>query len=812
MTIAQEIGQSGRVAIYTVPDDELAVGSTLGGPTVATVIKANGSIEKVFSIEAGECLFSTMILRHYDARTGMYLAQDHIGHFSIHPEHQEHHYTLNNGLAVREDIFVLSGPPGEDGTVDPPGVYETVELHNPTGEPLEVVTYAYAVLRGTTPHDVVAEFDRNLKALIVCNRSQPDLVRIFGCNEAPESYETTLDYAKAVAESCPGKLSGHTDAPFDPLGVLQHRHVIRPGERCRFWYLLSCGPGRQAAAKNYRACPPADEARERTIDHYRRILDRAFVLTPDPYVNNGVLWSKANMLRIETKAPTGWCFTNDPTRSSNSVARDTAWFGFGADYVTPEFARDSLLAFVRLQEKSGLIVEYYDIRTKRTADYGLNINDNTPLIIMALWHHFNVTGDKEFLRSVYRAATKAAQYILSQRNEHGLVWCTATGTGNEGIVGWRNVISDYRLSGATTEVNSECYSALMTVCHMARVLGKHDEGDMYLREAEALKQAINEHLFDERDGLYYLHIDLDHHPRSDITSDLVFPVMFGVASEERSAHIIGRLSNVDFWTSVGMRTTPRDAPNYTPSGGWGLLGGVWVAVSFWYAFAAAPYSSTFMAEALSRSFRNYSSDPKGNNTVPGQFSEWLNGETLVNEGMMLSPWFPPRYLWAAIEGVAGFAVEDGMVKVSPRLAPDWKWLAVQNLMCRNESYTFFAARMPDVRIYTNFISPGEATGYVSYDQDISSAVRATGNSVCTIGLRHGSNLILFAGNTDDRTITTSLQTELSLSGRYRLRTYNSLLGRWNDEDGLLSPKDIERGITTKLERKGFCVLELRQEV
>jgi len=35
---------------------------------------------------------------------------------------------------------------------------------------------------------------------------------------------------------------------------------------------------------------------------------------------------------------------------------------------------------------------------------------------------------------------------------------------------------------------------------------------------------------------------------------------------------------------------------------------------------------------------------KSTNTVPGQFSEWLHGETLVNQGMMLSPWFPPRYL------------------------------------------------------------------------------------------------------------------------------------------------------------------------
>ena len=66
------------------------------------------------------------------------------------------------------------------------------------------------------------------------------------------------------------------------------------------------------------------------------MLGRAVVVTPDAEVNRGVLWAKANMLRTELQAPTGWSFVNDPTRSNNSVGRDTAWFAFGADYLTPD--------------------------------------------------------------------------------------------------------------------------------------------------------------------------------------------------------------------------------------------------------------------------------------------------------------------------------------------------------------------------------------------------------------------------------------------------------------------------------------------
>jgi hypothetical protein len=812
MTVAKGIGQSGRIASYEVPDTELAVGSTLGGPKATVIIKANGAIEKVFSVDAGQVLFGTLILRHYDAVTGRYLSQDRPGTFIIHPEHQEHVYSVSGGIAVREDIFVLNSGPHKDGCVDPPGVYQTVELRNNGADPVDLATYAFVGLRGDTEHDVQATFDQRLRALVVWNKSKPEQYRVVGCSRAPDSYETTVDSAMAVSEQCPGHLSGNTDATFDPLGVFEHCTHLEPGAAAHLSYHSSFGDSRAAALKNFRACPDAAGALARTKGFYHDVLSRSVVLTPDSWVNGGVLWSKANMLRVQSRAQTGWCFTNDPTRSNNSVARDTAWFAFGGDYLTPNFVRESLLAYVRNQEKSGMIVEYYDIRTGKTEDYGLNINDNTPLLILALWHHYTMTGDEDFLDEVYDAAVKAGRYILSQRNEQGLVWCAATGTSDWGIVGWRNVIPRYRLSGATTEVNSECYAALQTLSQMARRRDRHDESEYFANEAAALKDAINTHLYNPKNGLYYLNIDLSGTARTDVTSDLVFPVMFGVAPERTAAAIISRLSNEDFWTDAGIRTSPRDAPNYTPSGGWGLLGGVWVGVSFWYAFAAAKYSPEFMAEALSTSFRNYATDPRAKNTVPGQFSEWLHGETLVNEGMMLSPWFPPRYLWAAVEGIAGFQFSEGAISVAPRLAPDWKWLAVESLPFRDRYLTWFAVRLRDgISLYTNFsVSTGDMAS-TSYQDDITSHIRAAGDAVCAVGLRQGENLALFVGNTDDRTTTTLVRVAAQISGSYHLRTYNSMLGQWIETDERVPADCLRRGLSVDLERRGFAVLELQQE-
>ena len=202
-------------------------------------------------------------------------------------------------------------------------------------------------------------------------------------------------------------------------------------------------------------------------------------MTPDANVNRGVLWAKANMLRTQLCAPTGWWFVNDPTRSNNSVGRDTASFALGSDYVMPAFSRESVRWYLRHAQRSGKIVEYYDIRNGKANDYGLNVNDDTPLIILAVAHHYLVTGDIDFVRESYAAVKRAADYLLSQRDERGLVWCTSTGTGMQGIVGWRNIIDDYRISGASTEVNSECYAAFVAMAGMARLVGKKKDARRY---------------------------------------------------------------------------------------------------------------------------------------------------------------------------------------------------------------------------------------------------------------------------------------------------------------------------------------------
>jgi len=792
----------------------MSAGSTLGGPKATMWIKPTGAIEKFWSIEAGALMFETLVLHHWDERTGIPLTPMP-GQFIIHPDHQEHLFELANGLTVHEDLFVLNGmPEGDDKrTVDPPAAYYMVELSNDSDKELCVGTFASLQLRGSYAGTVGVQYSPRHNAFVVRSEEAPNIVRYAACSVKPTSYEVTLDTAKANAQHFPGPLSNAcmNTAAADVTGIFHLSHRLCPGEKKQFYFALTFSlEGEQAARRIMESLPKAQDALNRTRAHFDDILGRAIVMTPDPEVNRGVLWAKANMLRVEQLSPQGWAFTNDPTRSNNSVGRDTAWFAFGSDYITHHFSRDSLLWYADHIEPDGMAVEYFDIRTGESSDDGLNINDDTPLLILAFWHHYNTTGDREFLEYVYPRAVRMARYILSQRNEQGLVWCTSEGTNVRGIVGWRNVIDNYRLSGATTEVNSECYAALKTVCMMAEELGKNDEAKGFDGEADALREAINEHLLDKSRGLYYLNIDVDGTKRSDVTSDLVFPVMFGVADHDTAASIISRLSVPEFWSEAGIHTVPRTSIVYGPTHGFGLLGGIWVGVTFWFAFAAAGFNPEFMAYALSASFRHYSMDPRRNNTVPGQFSEWLHGETLVNQGMMLSPWFPPRYLWAAIEGAAGLDMSSRTPNLKPRPARDWKWLGVRNLPLRGKHISWFAVRLDALAVYSSypFDSVDEAC---RYDCDISDALHVTGEEAVVIGLQRDGHIIILIGNTLDRTVTTALSLDHPQLDRLRrLRAYNSLRSEWVDVPQY-RPEHLRNGYAIQVDRRGFCLLELSME-
>ncbi|HIE09460.1 MAG TPA: hypothetical protein EYP65_06375 [Armatimonadetes bacterium] len=814
--------KEGMFYVYELDDTELPYGPSFGNNKCWVTVKAPGVIQEVFSIDLGETVLGSVTVKYADPthllvapkekseRTGAALVKVGVGKHLIHPAYHRHTFRIMGGIEVEETIFVPNTT-----AIDPPLAYHVVRLKNLSEESRRVSVYAYAHLRGKTEPDIEALFDQRLNALVAWNRSRPNWTRVFGCTKRPARFATTHDIGSAYDPLNILPLPNDSSAKGDVLGALQVDLTLQPGAAERFAFIVAFSTnGPKGAKEIYEAALNFEDALENTIAFYESALSRAEVLTPDRIINEGVQWAKANMVKVKANYPKGPAFTNNPGKSSHVVVRDVVWFIYGSDYVDPDFSEAMLRSIAKhAQHPSGKIMEYFDARTGEAEDYGLNINDATPLFILGVEHHFAATGNEKFLKDLYPAVERAAEYILSQRDERGLVICTATGMGERGIASWRNVIPGERINGAVTEINAECYAALLAASRMASFLGRPPEVvDRFHREAERLKAAMNKHLLDKRTSMYYLNIDLEGNARTEVTGDEVFPIMFGVADRETAFRIVSRLSWPDFWTEAGLRTLSRHSPNYTPDDNVGLTGGVWPGLTFWYAFAAAKYHPEFMAEALRISYRSYIRNPMRCNTVPGQFSEWFDGESLVNRGMRLSPWEPPRYLWAAVEGACGIELPKGgepLLRVNPRLPPSWKWIAIRHCIVRGAPLSFFCVRHRKfLRLYANRNIDTTTAAKEVYQRDVTPAVSGAEEAAILAFLGRRGKIAVCIGNVLPRAVVVPLDLSglLQPEGVYRVDMLDTERDDWL-EVGEVKGKEIS-SLSVRIEGGGARVIEI----
>ncbi len=451
---------------------------------------------------------------------------------------------------------------------------------------------------------------------------------------------------------------------------------VNPGETKEVILFFSIGGFEVEEIKKF-----YDEIFNFSLSEIEKILETASIFTPNKVINNGVKWAKVNMCRVEHLYRTGFAFTNDPPQDI-VVMRDLAWFILGSDYVTPRFSHELVdFAFRYGIHPDGKVTEYVHANelNPKLYDYNLNINDNTPLLIWAVYHHINLCGEHNVLKE-YEKLKEIADYILTQLKD-GLVYSRTEGQGVYGITSWRNIIDGYNLGGYVSEINSECAFSLRIVSKIADSLCNKLDALKYKNHADALRDAFMRKLISEITNLPLLNIDSNGVRHHDITGDLVFPLMFGVVDDEKARKIAMRLIQPDLWTEFGVRTVSSMEENYDPEIAYQLLGGVWPNLTAWVGYAVRKFYPEKVAEAMINIFKLIESQKpiKYQNIVPGQFPERLHGENGSSKGMTLSPWMPPTYIWLAVEGLLGFSFEFDKVKIEPSLPPSWEWIAIENL-------------------------------------------------------------------------------------------------------------------------------------
>jgi hypothetical protein len=637
--------------------------------------------------------------------------------------HQTTVYHLDN-LEVQQTFFVPLG------TIDLRAAYLIMRLRNFGEEPLKVdircsIQYPWFVWPGFTKLPDASQKNKRVSSrvendlVITQTIGRPSEVRVLG---VPLPFvEQYFDDSTARLDFVV-ELGGRADLEVPLVMVISNE-------------------GEAVALASYERCKDYQLAFATTNREMERLLSFSDVLVPDPIITRAVKWAKVNIVREQKNYPIGYGFTNDPPQDI-LVVRDIAWFSIGSDYITPWFSHGMLRV---VQEygimENGEVAEYMVAceNPPYKTNYGLNINDDTPLYVFAVHHHYALTGDRNFLEQMFPTIKNIAEYILAQKRG-GLIWCTSEESNVWGIAGWRNMIPEYQISGAVTEINAECYMALRLAGRLAEAMGESELAARYLEEALKLKEECNRQLISEVTGLYVLNIDNNGVAHHDLTGDLVFPVLFGLADERMRRHILNVLFSREFWTEYGIRTVGRNEPEYDPEYAMRLMGGIWPNLTAWVAYASRIDYPEKTIEAMRNLYRiSEVPNPRAfKNVVPGAFPEALHGDNFQSRGMAQSPWVAPTYLWLAIDGVLGLRPSVDDLQISPCLPESWQWCAVRNIPFRGGRFSYFFNKGV---LYTD---RRVKTGYQMeiFEEDVTDSVEC---NAYTIALRRGDETVIFVG-------------------------------------------------------------------
>jgi hypothetical protein len=679
--------QRNELSAYVLPESETPFGLTLGNFKTYASCTPKGGVRGLWDADSDRIIFGTHQIA-YRLRDREHTIFPHRieREFTFLPYAQISQFSLDDRLRVSECFFVPHGPAHERAVA----FVVDITLTNTSAEAVLATVFPWALLVGQRFYgepepEVHAAVDG---ARIRAWSEETGGGRFWGASRAPHAAvvavreQVLLKAMRHGALREAGPLASVTPELADYargriFGAFEYRLEVAPGARetLRLAVVFD-GGGKDAARDAFEQLLTDPNALDATQDYYARALSDARFMVPSPVISRGVVWAKANMLRIVKDYPQGWGATNSPP-SDILVSRDTSWFVHGFDYFLPQFSRDAIELFNRFAEDSGQIVEYVRGVGGFRTSYDLNINDDTPLHLIAILHHYNATLDDAWVRSLAPLIVKIADYLLSQRDDNGLIYCNAKGVDMYGITSWRNIIPYYTLDGAVTEINAEAVFALEAAAMLCAVAGDREHWQRFTREAESLRAAMMSALFNDDTGAFVLNYDKDQNYQDNFTADEVFPVLFGVANYEQRRAILARLSEPDFVTPVGLRTISTADSWYFPSHGFGLLGGVWPDLTLWFAVALA--RNGFIDEGASWLEKIYATMEEGarRNTVPGQFAEWFDGGSLTNRGMYMSPWTGAKYLWAVAETVGGLDGyrTSGRPHLSPLIPAGWKWVA-----------------------------------------------------------------------------------------------------------------------------------------
>jgi hypothetical protein len=320
--------------------------------------------------------------------------------------------------------------------------------------------------------------------------------------------------------------------------------------------------------------------------------------------------------------------------------------------------------------------------------------------VAAAWNHYTITGDRDFLTNAYEAAVNslAARRTNNFNDSYGLF--EGPGFMNDGIAGYPvppdslTGRSGFVLSYPGTadmmvlSTNCEYYGAHRALASMAGELGRRAEAAAYRSDGNALRDAINRHLWREEAGTYgyFIHGSDSLAGQLDTSQEgggLAFAVLFGVANPSQ----IRKLLADTHWQPHGIVNVWPHFPRYNDErpGRHNVM--VWPMVHSMFGHAAAVGGRV---DLFGRAVTDLANLVTG---IDNSFYELYNSITgardggwQVNRQWTSQPdqaWSATGYLRMIYSGLFGLTFAPDGLTIAPTLPPGWGPVGLTGLRYRD---------------------------------------------------------------------------------------------------------------------------------
>jgi len=265
--------------------------------------------------------------------------------------------------------------------------------------------------------------------------------------------------------------------------------------------------------------------------------------------------------------------------------------------------------------------------------------DETALILWALWEHWLVSKDLDYIESIYNSfIKKAGNFLSSYRDPY-------TGLPKPSYDLWEEKFAVHTYTAAAT------YAGLKVAAQFAEILGKERTEHNFERIAEEMRAAIIRHLYNPENGSFYRSLIID--PKGMTIYDRTID-----ASSAYGLFIFGVLPPDDPMLMKAMELTKERLTIRTPAGGIAryegdqyyriapdMPGNPWFITTLWHTQYAIARAKTDADLEQVRADLNW---VERNASTSGILSEQLNPYTREQVGAAPLTWSHAEYIRTVI--------------------------------------------------------------------------------------------------------------------------------------------------------------------